>query len=245
VSGEVIIVAPPESFPHRALVRLGDLGDTLPPFALVAGRAGVSRLGQAHRATADLDAVSDAQERMLELLVASGYPKAGDSVTLEPDMTLDVLDVSEGDPEYIPYLTHRYAFETRATVDVRVVAPDGEELARASVPTATAGALVVMKLGISEGVGRRRDPRKVGSDAFDFVRLLLDAGPDEIARELNEHASRELRVATARLVDEHMIDHASPTAAAIIRSSTAGVYRISVDQITRLGRALRDRLAVE
>jgi hypothetical protein len=69
VSGEpVLLVAEVHSVPYRAVARLGEVAASLPGFALI-GRLAVNiRLGQAHRATNDVDAVSDDQDGLLGVL---------------------------------------------------------------------------------------------------------------------------------------------------------------------------------
>ena len=70
-----------------------------------------------------------------------------------------------------------------------------------------------MKLGISEGVGRQRDPRKVGSDVFDIVRLLQRYGPNALADELVSLADAALLSAGERLASRHLVadDHSATT----------------------------------
>lgn len=111
----VVLVAEVDSVPYRAVARLAELAPGLPSFAIIGGLAVITRLGQAHRATNDVDTVSDDQVGLLDVLVAGGLDRRGDSVMLEADLKLDVIDVSEGDPDYIPYLTHRFAFDSRAS----------------------------------------------------------------------------------------------------------------------------------
>jgi hypothetical protein len=242
VSGEVVLVAPAGSVLERAVEKLDEVAAALPPFALVGGLAVMIRLGQAHRATVDLDAVTDDQQHFVEVLVDRGLERRGDSVMIEPDLKLDILDVSGGDPEYVPYRTHRFAFDTRDAVDVRVVTSGGAVSASATVPAARSSALVAMKLGISEGVGRQRDPNKVGSDVFDVVRLLQRFGPDVLADELRALADAFLVEAVARLATRHLVAEADRTAAAVVRSSVQGVERVPPEQLELLGAAFARRL---
>jgi hypothetical protein len=101
---------------------------------------------------------------------------------------------------------------------------------------------VAIKLGISEGVGRQRDARKVGSDAFDIVRLLQHYGPDAIANELISLADKDLIERLRRLAQRHLVDEVDKTASAVVRSSVQGVQAVPVEQIELLGRALVERL---
>lgn len=214
----------------------------LPDFALIGGLAVIVRLGQAHRATNDIDTVSDDQVRLFDILVADGYDRQGNSVLLEANLKLDVIDISEGDVEYVPYATHRFAFDTRTPVQIVVRPQRGGASVAVSVNVARASALVAVKLGISEGVGRQRDPRKVGSDAFDVARLLQRFGPDMLADELIAFAEPELVDQISDLAERHLIDNVDRTAAVIVRSSIQGVEKITVEQLELLGRAFIRRL---
>ena len=243
MSGEaVVLVAGVDSVPYRAVARLAEVAPTLPDFALVGGLAVIARLGQAHRVTNDVDAVSDDQAGLLDVLVAGGLDRRGDSVVLERELTLDVIDVSEGDPDYLPYATHRFAFDTRTPVAISVRPGRGGAPVVATVAVARACALLAVKLGISEGVGRTRDPRKVGSDAFDIVRLLQRFGPDALADDLVALADRSLVERVGALAERHLVEHADRTAAAIVRSSVLGVEVVAADQLELLGGALGRRL---
>jgi len=243
VSGDsAFLAAEVDSVPYRAVARLDDLSPRLPDFALIGGLAVIIRLGQAHRATNDVDTVSDDQAGLLDVLVADGLDRQGDSVLLEADLTLDVIDVSEGDVEYLPYATHRFAFDTRAPVEVVVRPRGGGAAVAVTVDVARASALVAVKLGLSEGVGRQRDPRKMGSDAFDVARLLQRFGPDMLADELIALAEPGFVDRVRDLAERHLIDNVDRTAAAIVRSSVQGVETIAVEQLELLGRALTRRL---
>jgi hypothetical protein len=243
VSGDaVVLVAETDSVPYRAVARLAEIAPGLPDFALIGGLAVITRLGQAHRATNDVDTVSDDQPGLLDALIADGLDRRGDSVLLDADLTLDVIDVGEGDLAYLPYATHRLAFDTRTALDL-VVRPrqQGQSVA-ATVDVARASALVAIKLGISEGVGRQRDPRKVGSDAFDVARLLQRFGPDALADELTSIAEPDFIDRVATLAERYLVEQVDRTVAVMVRSSVQGVERIGPDQLEFLGRAFSARL---
>jgi hypothetical protein len=87
VSGDaVILAAERDSLPYRAVASLLDVGSGLPAFALIGGLAVIARLGQAHRATNDIDTVSDDQVGLLDALVASGLDRRGDSIQLDAQL---------------------------------------------------------------------------------------------------------------------------------------------------------------
>lgn len=243
MSGDsVFLVAEVDSVAYRAVARLAEVAPGLPGFALIGGLAVITRLGQAHRATNDVDTVSDDQAGLLDVLVADGLDRQGDSVMLDADLKLDVIDVSEGDPDYLPYATHRFAFDTRTPVELVVRSRREGPSVAATIDVARSSALVAIKLGISEGVGRQRDPRKVGSDAFDVARLLQRFGPDALADELIPLADRSFLDRVSDLAERHLVEHADRTAAAIVRSSVQGVETIGADQLELLGRAFSGRL---
>lgn len=228
--------------PFRAVRRLAEVSPALPSYAIIGGLAEIVRLGQAHRATNDVDTVSDDQAGLVDVLVAEGLERQGDSVWLDPVVKLDVIDVSEGDPDCVPFLTHRFAFDTRTELELIVRTRDGASGAAASLSVARASALVAVKLGISEGAGRPRDPRKVGSDAFDIARLLQRFGPDALADELATLADARLLIEVRRLALRHLVEDADATAAAIARSAVQGVQSVHAEQIEILGRAFYRRL---
>lgn len=243
MSGEVVVLgAEVDSVPYRAVARLAELGPRLPAFALIGGLAVITRLGQPHRATNDVDTVSDDQDGLFDALVADGLDRRGDSVMLDADLKLDVIDVSEGNREYLPYATHRFAFDTRTAVELVIRPRMGSPVASATLPVARPSALVAVKLGISEGVGRQRDPRKVGSDAFDVARLLQRFGPDALADELASLADRSLVERIVELAERHLVDQVDLTVAAIVRSSVQGVERIEPEQLELLGQGFIRRL---
>ncbi len=242
MSGEVVVIqAEIGSVPYRAISHLATLVPELPGFALIGGLAVIVRLGQAHRATNDIDAVTDNQIGLLDALVADGLDRRGDSVLLDADLKLDVIDVSQGDADYLPFTTHRFAFDTRSPVEIVVRPTDGAPTS-ATIDVARASALVAVKLGISEGVGRQRDTRKVGSDAFDVVRLLQRFGPDALADELLALGGSDFVERVSDLAQRHLIEDADRTTAAITRSSVQGVQSIGADQLDLLGRAFTRRL---
>lgn len=245
MSGEtILLVAEMGSVPYRAVRRLAQVTPRLPPFALIGGLAVIVRLGQAHRATNDIDTVSDNEPGLLDALVTDGFERVGDSVMLDSDLKVDVIDVSEGDPSYLPYLTHRLAFDTRTPVQL-VVRPDRGRSTSATIDVARPAALVAVKLGISESVGRQRDPRKVGSDAYDVVRLMQRLGPDALADELRSLADPDFVERIADLAHRHLVLQVDRTAAAIVRSSVQGVERIDPAQLELLGQGFVRRLTTK
>jgi hypothetical protein len=90
VSGEsILLVAEVDSVPYRAVGRLAEVTPRLPALALIGGLAVIVRLGQAHRATNDIDTVSDDEPGLLDALVTDGFERIGDSVMLDSDLKVD------------------------------------------------------------------------------------------------------------------------------------------------------------
>lgn len=243
VSGEFVVLrADVDSVPYRAIARLAAVAHNLPDFALIGGLAVIARLGQPHRATNDVDTVSDDQLGLFEALTAEGLERRGDSLMLEADLRLDVIDVSEGDADYLPYATHRLAFDTRTAVEFVIRPGHGRPSVSAAVDVARPCALLAVKLGISEGIGRQRDPRKVGSDAFDVARLLQRFGPDALADELRAVGDPALVDRVVELAGRRLVEEVDRTVAAIVRSSVQGVERIEPEQLELLGKGFIRRL---
>jgi len=243
VSGDLVVLgAEVDSVPYRAIARLAAVAHELPDFALIGGLAVIARLGQPHRATNDVDTVTDDQLGLFDALTAAGLDRRGDSVMLDADLKLDVIDVSEGDADYLPFATHRLAFDTRTAVELVIRPGHGGPSVSATVDIARPCALLAVKLGISEGIGRQRDPRKVGSDAFDVARLLQRFGPDALADELRAVTDVVLVDRIVELAGRHLVDEVDRTVAAIVRSSVQGVERIEPEQLELLGQGLIRRL---
>jgi hypothetical protein len=170
------------------------------PVALIGGLAVAVRLATAHRATGDVDLVSEssadlvaraagtAAENLVKSKVAT-WDTEGTSVRLHVGSTkvefieterIEPGQAAEIEPERSRFfvLGHRWALETATPLTISVVDRELE----AQIPVATAAALVAMKL---HSILDRSADTKRASDAWDIYRLLEAHNPTgEITRAL-------------------------------------------------------------
>lgn len=181
MSGEPIVLAGAEDGNAARLVhataRLGEAH--LGPHALIGGLAVMCRLAAVHRATQDVDTVTETTApTAVEVITSSiGTPDPTNPGRVFVDgVTIDVIDTESfryedldgldpGDRLFV--VSHRWALDT--ATDTELVAGD----ATASIRVATPPALVAMKSGALLG-GRTREPRKRASDLYDLYRLVLE-----------------------------------------------------------------------
>jgi hypothetical protein len=245
VSGEQLVVLPGE-----AMVRLVGAAATvasanLGRFAIIGGVAVVARLGQAHRATADVDAVVDEQtppptiETLLALPGAQADPTGPHRVLIdgikveiqgtEPYATADLDGMAD---EHILYVgAHRYALESATRLTLVASASQ----TRATVPTATPGALLAMKLHAIEDRRPSGGLDKRASDAWDIYRLLLDLDAAGIVRRELAALPQPLRGTVARAVQRILIDRADRTSS-WLRAGDERMAVIAADELEALGR---------
>ena len=181
MSGERIVLAGDADGNAVRLVRaVGRLAEaSLGPHALVGGLAVMCRLAAVHRATQDVDTVSETTApttvEMIASTVGARDPSNPNRVLID-GVKVDVIDTESLqeeelhgiDPDDRLFLvSHRWALDT--ATEVQIAAGD----ATAAVRVATPSALVAMKAGAVSG-GRRREPRKRASDLYDLYRLVLE-----------------------------------------------------------------------
>jgi hypothetical protein len=172
VSGERIVLAGDANGNAARLVRAtARLGDAdLGPHALVGGLAVMCRLAAVHRATQDVDTVTETTTSIGQ------HDPSSPSRAVVDGISIDVIDTEPFRPEDLDgvdpsdrlfVVSHRWALDT--ATDTELVA--GAETA--SIRVATPPALVAMKSGALLG-GRMREPRKRASDLYDLYRLVLE-----------------------------------------------------------------------
>lgn len=161
----------------RATARLADAG--LGPHALIGGLAVMCRLAAVHRATGDVDTVTDSTAPTAVEVIASSVGETDPSNpnrVLVDGVKIDVIDteafryddldgVDLDDRLFV--VSHRWALDTATDTDI--IAADST----ASIRVATPAALVAMKSGAVLG-GRPRAPHKRASDLYDLYRLAAD-----------------------------------------------------------------------
>lgn len=160
-----------------ATARLADAD--LGPHALVGGLAVMCRLAAVHRATQDVDTVTETTApAAVEVITSSiGEPDPSNpNRVLIDGIKVDVIDTESFQYEDLDgidpvdrlfVVSHRWALDT--ATETEIVA--GE--VTAAIPVATPPALVAMKSGAVLG-GRPREPRKRASDLYDLYRLVLE-----------------------------------------------------------------------
>lgn len=181
MSGERIVLAGAADSNAASLVHVtARLADTnLGPYALVGGLAVMCRLAAVHRATQDVDTVTEATAPTAVEVIATSigqHDPSSPSRAVVDGIAIDVIDTEffrdedlvDIDPaDRLFVVSHRWALET--ATDTELVA--GDELA--SIRVATPSALVAMKSGALLG-DRMREPRKRASDLYDLYRLVLE-----------------------------------------------------------------------
>jgi hypothetical protein len=189
-SGDESVVLAGPAMPGliRAVGALSEAG--LRRYAVVGGVAVTARLGQAHRATADVDTVvdettpPDAVQALLARPDTEPDPDPDRQHRVYVDGTkVEILGVEPIGPDDLDGVhdegalfvaSHTWALET--ATPLTVVAEVDTEV-RATAPFARSGALLAMKLHAIEtrsSIG----PDKRGADAWDLYRLLVDLDAD-------------------------------------------------------------------
>jgi hypothetical protein len=252
VSGDEPIVLAGEAMVAliRAVTALGEAG--LGPHAIVGGVAVAVRLGQAHRATADVDMVvddtlpPDAVTALLELPDAVRDADVDYRVWVGGTKieVIPVARVSDSDLDGLTEMqtlfvaAHSFALFTATPVTV-LAAADTNVVATA--PFATPAALVAMKLGAIQGrrLGAGQDKR--AGDAWDLYRLLTDLDGDRAIRNALMAAPLPLRHAVRDAVAKVLIDGANRTRG-WLRAGDDRMAAVTAEEIRYVAQPLLDAL---
>jgi Nucleotidyl transferase AbiEii toxin, Type IV TA system len=213
----VLLQAPDGSMTARLVETVAKVAEAgLGQYALVGGLAVTCRLSQVHRATGDIDTLTETTNpAALELLGRSVGERDGnriyiDGIKVDVIDTLaldyDAIDGIEG-PDRLFLLGHRYALETARPATI-MVTHDGSVIAEASTPLATPAGLVATKLHALQTRPDASAPKRA-TDLYD-VYLLAGDYLDEIATDLAA-APLGLGSAVAAALAEAVLD--DPTAA--------------------------------
>jgi hypothetical protein len=181
VSGERVELAGDADGSAARLVRVtGRLADAgLGPHALIGGLAVMCRLAAVHRATQDVDTVTETTApTAVEVITSSiGEPDPSNPNRVVVDgVMIDVIDTEAFGSEDLDgvdvagrlfVVSHRWALDTATETDIVAAG------VTAAIRVATPAALVAMKAGAVLG-GRPREPRKLASDLYDLYRLVLE-----------------------------------------------------------------------
>lgn len=235
----------------RAIAHMShaDLGG----FAIVGGVAVAARLGQAHRATRDVDAVVDQRQLPTAIAVLRGLPSAADDpaggshrVLLE-GTKVEVLEVGAmPDADLLDGLTERqrlfvasHSWALGTATDLTVVTT-GPHIDRATAPFATPAALVAMKLHAIQDRSGDGQAKRAG-DAWDIHQLLTHHNrTGGIGRSLRSGPPSLLGVVQPA-VQRVLVDGATRTRA-WLRSGGGPQAGVSAEEVQRLGQELLEQL---
>ncbi len=201
MSGEVIFLQ------DDASGRIGAFVTTLarlpaePRWVLIGGLAVNVRIGRVHRATNDVDAITEDQPKLVEILVASDAERLSASKIrfVDPPVEVDLMESTEGtelppgESDRVFAVARRWTMRTASSLRLGVVDASNEVVAKVDLAVASPAALVALK---AVSIPRRAAgsyPHKVGSDIQDLLSLLngqdLDALIDEFSS-LDKEATR-------------------------------------------------------
>lgn len=251
--GLATVLLPGEAM--RGLVRAiaemsrADLGR----YAIVGGVAVAARLGQAHRATRDVDTVVDQDHVPAAIAVLRALPTAavdpagGPHRILLEGTKVEVIEVGDmpgaddlGDLSELQRLfvgAHSWALATATTLTVASAGPPAEQ---ATAPFATAAALVAMKLHAIQDRAGEGQAKRAG-DAWDIHQLLThhnSAGEISRSFQAGPDALRDaVRIAARRV----LVDGAARTRA-WLRTGGGPQAGVTAGEIHLLGEELLDGL---
>lgn len=229
----VVLAGPAMPALIRAVGALGEVG--LRRYAIVGGVAVTARLGQAHRATADVDTVVDdttppnAVQALLARPDTEPDPDPDRQHRVYVDGTkVEILAVEPIGPDDLDGVhdegalfvaAHTWALDT-ATPLMVVAEVDAE--VRATAPFARPAALLAMKLHAIE-TRSLSGPDKRGADAWDLYRLLVDLDADGSLRQEFGAAPAALRRLVADAAERILVAGAPRTSGWLRASDHSGV----------------------
>lgn len=233
----------------RAVAALGQAG--LGRYAVVGGLAVNARLGQAHRATADVDTVvdettpPDAVRALLRLPEAHPDPTGDHRVRIYGTQVevLGVGPIGLGDVDGMPssdalfVASHSWALDT-ATL-LTVVASDDSSI-QASAPFASAASLLAMKLHAIED-RRSAGLDKRAGDAWDIYRLLVDLDLDSSIRTALTASPGELRLLVRGAAERVLVTNATRTQG-WLRAGDEAMATITAAHLRSVGQPLVEAL---
>ena len=152
MSGDVVVLADDATGRVAAFVHTLTLLPDRPVWVLVGGLAVNFRLGRTHRATNDIDTVSDDQPGLIELL-AAGHAEQLSAAKVQlhhPEVEIDVMESTDGvdlpaHPSDRAFaLARRWTMATASAVELSAV--DGQRrVAKVSLRVASLRVLVALK----------------------------------------------------------------------------------------------------
>jgi hypothetical protein len=248
VSGDVTLIDTGDGAVRRLVSTASELfaRPGFAPAALVGGLAVTMRLATAHRATNDVDTVTDgdAPRRVALEYVGDGAASASSRVEIS-GVNVDVMateplpatfdGLPEADLDRLFVLGHRWALESAEPMSIRVVSPTGlAEVEPSRLMVATAPALVACKF---HAIADRRDAAsdKRESDAIDLVRLIRDLVRVPATAQLFSSAPFDLTALVVTQVQRWLLAGATRTARLVNLSAGVGDARLEPDDISTIG----------
>lgn len=233
----------------RAVAALSDSG--IARYAVVGGIAVTARLGHAHRATSDIDAVvdesvpPDAVTALLALPHTEVVPATahrvlvhGTKVEFLPVAPLQTPDLDGLPPKQALFAAaHWWALDT--ATPIRLIA-SADDTVVATAPFATPAALVAMKLHAIQDRGATSTLKRAG-DAWDVYRLLVDLDADGSVRAGLASSFPELRQLVRDAAQRVLVDQAERTRA-WLRGGDDVMAAITAADLRYVGSLLVDAL---
>ena len=230
----------------RAVAALGDAH--LARYAVVGGLAVAVRLGQAHRATADVDTVvdestpPDAVTALLALPGAERDPTGGHRVRVH-GTKVEILGVGpldernlDGLPTKAALFVAAHAWALGTATPVAIISGDDRSV-RATAPFATPAALIAMKLHAIEDRRATSGQDKRAGDAWDMYRLLVDLDADGSVRAALAVASPTLRSLVRETAERVLVVDAARTRG-WLRAGDDTMGAVSAEDLRSVGQPL-------
>ena len=254
MSGDVALVDSGDGAVSRLVTTAATLFEspTFRPTALVGGLAVTIRLATVHRATNDVDTVSEGEgPRDLALQYLGDADAATEDRIEIGGVKVDVMatwplpsssdELPDDDLDRLFVLGHRWALDTATPLVVDVVSTESEPVIRSgTLAVATAPALVACKL---HAIADRRGAAltKQESDALDLVRLVGDLVRQPDTTEMLRAAPFDLDDLVAGQLERWFVTDALRTARlAGIGTGTPG--SVDAAAVSTAGRLLLDQL---
>lgn len=206
---QVIVIEGDPGGTIKAFVRAIASLPSEPYWVLVGGFAVNLRIAAIHRSTGDLDTVTNAPQRLIELITDQPEAEKIDraKVVVEAGMKvkIDVMPSTVG--EALPpggwkrgfAHARRWAIDSAEPVSITVVDGDGSPVAHGACFLATVHTLIALKVVALRGRQGRSSKTKVGSDIHDLVRLTVRHPIGELAEgfasapgELTDYVAQQL-----------------------------------------------------
>jgi hypothetical protein len=234
----------------RAVGALGEAG--IGRYAIVGGVAVTVRLGNAHRATADVDTVvdettpPDAVEALLARSDARQDPTEPHRVFVD-GTKVEILHVSPLDDNELDGIptndalfvaAHAWALDTATAV---TVIAGHDEVIRVTAPFATPSALIAMKLHAVETRSASGQDKRAG-DAWDLYRILVDLDADGTVRNALATAPPNLKQLIRDATDRILVAGANRTRG-WLRSGDDQMATVTADDLRFVAQPVLDALA--